>query len=221
MKAEYDGQLLTDKQIADQGIAFFLAGFDTSSVTLTTIAYQLAKHQNVQRQLREEIDQFFNDSKTISYETVNELTYLEAVINETLRHSPTLPRLMKEAGRDCTIRYNGQDILVPKGTYVQMSVYCIHRDEENFQDANAFRPERFLKSSTLRHNTHAFLPFGTGSRNCVGIRLAMLEIKLCVLHLIRRFNFDISDKTEPLKYIAGQPVSCTETMYLNLSKRKL
>ncbi|KAJ6638610.1 Cytochrome P450 3A24, partial [Pseudolycoriella hygida] len=181
MKAEFEGQLLTDKQIADQGIAFFLAGFDTSSVTLATIAYLLAKHQNIQLQLQREIDEFFNTNQTISYESINQLSYLEAVINETLRHSATVPRMMKEADRSCFIKHNGREIFIPEGTYIQMSVHCIHRDEENFENANEFCPERFLKSSKLRHNPNAFIPFGFGPRNCVGIRIAMLEIKLCVL----------------------------------------
>lgn len=220
MKAEFEGQLLTDKQIADQGIAFFLAGFDTSSVTLTSIAYLLAKHQNVQHQLSCEIDQFFNENQTISYESVNELKYLDAVINETLRHWPTLPRLMREAAKDCTIQYNGQEIFVPKGTFVQMSVHCLHQDEENFQHAKQFRPERFLKNSTLSKNMNAFYPFGGGPRNCVGIRLAILEIKVCILQLVRRYRFEIADNTEPLKFSAGQPVSSTETMFLKLIKRE-
>ncbi|XP_037052058.1 cytochrome P450 3A2-like [Bradysia coprophila] len=221
MKAEFEGQLLTDKQIADQGIAFFLAGFDTSSVTLTTIAYLLAKHQPVQDQLKTEIDQFFKENKSVSYDTINELNYLDAVINETLRYSPTLPRLMREADKDYTIEYNGKEIFIPKDTHIQMSVHCIHHDEENFEDATHFRPERFLKNSILKHNTNAFLPFGNGPRNCVGVRLAMLEIKVCVLHLIRRFQFEMVDKTEPLKYAPAQPVSSTETMYLKLVKRQL
>ncbi|KAG4074179.1 hypothetical protein HA402_016207 [Bradysia odoriphaga] len=221
MKAEFEGQLLTDKQIADQGIAFFLAGFDTSSVTLTTIAYLLAKHQLVQDQLRLEIDEFFKENKSVSYDTINELNYLDAVINETLRYSPTLPRLMREADKDYTIEYNGKEIFIPKDTQLQMSVHCIHHDEENFEDATHFRPERFLKNSTLKHNTNAFLPFGNGPRNCVGVRLAMLEIKVCVLHLVRRFQFEMVDKTEPLKYVPAQPVSSTETMYLKLVKRQL
>lgn len=158
MKAEFEGQLLTDKQIADQGIAFFLAGFDTSSVTLTTIAYLLAKHQHVQDELRSEINQFLKENKSISYETINELNYLDAVINETLRYSPTLPRLMREMDKNYTIKYNGQEIFTPKGAYVQMSVYCIHHDEDNFEDAKSFRPERFLKNSSLKHNMNAFLP---------------------------------------------------------------
>lgn len=139
-------------------LAFFLAGFDTSSVTLTTIAYLLAKHPTIQDQLRCEIDQYFNENKTVSYETINELTYLDAVINETLRYSPTVPRLIKEAAKNCTVHYNGQEIFIPKGAYIQMSAHCLHRDEENFEDANQFRPERFLKNSTFRHNPNAFLP---------------------------------------------------------------
>lgn len=198
-----------------------MAGFDTSSVTLTTIAYLLAKHQNVQHQLSCEIDQFFNENESVSYESITELKYLDAVINETLRHSPTLPRLMREAAKNCTLDYNGKEIFIPKGTYIQMSVYCLHQDEENFQDAKQFCPERFLKNSNLSQNMNAFLPFGTGPRNCVGIRLALLEIKLCVLYLIRRYRFEIVDKTEPLKYLAGQPVSCTESMYLKLIKREV
>lgn len=174
----------------------------------------------MQDQLRCEIDQFFNENRTISYETLNELVYLDAVINETLRYSPTLPRLMREASKNCTVTYNGKEIFVPKGTIIQMSVHCMHRDEENFQDAEQFCPDRFLKSSKLSHNPNAFLPFGTGPRNCVGVRLAMLEIKICVLHLIRRFRFEIADKTEPLKYLAAQPVTSTQTMYLKLIKRQ-
>lgn len=219
MKAEYEGQLLTDKQIADQGIAFFLAGFDTSSVTLTTIAYLLAKHQKVQDQLKCEVDSFFDKNQTISYESLNELNYLDAVINETLRLTPTIPRLIKEAAKECTIKYDGRDVYIPEGTYVHMSVFCIHNDEENFEDAKQFRPERFLKSSELRHNSQAFLPFGFGPRNCVGIRIAMFEIKLCVLQLIRRFRFEVAPETEPVKYLGGQPVTCPKTMYLKLLKR--
>lgn len=219
MKAEWDGQLLTDKQIADQGIAFFLAGFDTSSVTLTTIAYLLAKHQNVQNRLSNELDKFFDDNISISYESVNELNYLDAVINETLRHSPTVPRMIKEAAKNCIIKYNGKDVYIPEGTHIQMSVYCLHRDEENFQDASQFLPERFLKNSNLRHNSQAFLPWGTGPRSCVGMRIAMFEIKLCILYLIRRFRLEIAPETEPVKYLGGQPVSCPIAMYLKLIKR--
>lgn len=185
------------------------------------IAYYLAKNENVQDELRYEIDQFFNRKQTISYETINELSYLDAVINETLRISPTVPRLMREAAKNCTIQYNGQDIFIPKGANVQISVHSLHQDEQNFQDAKLFRPERFLKDSNLSHNPNAFWPFGTGQRNCVGLRLAMLEIKLCVLHLIRRFHFEITDKTEPLIYLPAQPVTTTGTMYLRLIKREL
>lgn len=209
--------------IANRGLfsAFFLAGFDTSSVTLTMIAYYVAKNQNVQDQLRCEIDQFFNKNPTISYETINELSYLDAVINETLRISPTLPRLMREADKNCNIQFNGQDIFIPKGTNVQISVHCLHRDEQNFQDANQFRPERFSKESKLSYNPNAFLPFGNGPRNCVGIRLAMLEIKICIMHLIRQFRFEITDKTEPMIYSPAQPVTSTETMFLKLIRREL
>jgi len=219
MKANYEGRQLTEKQIADQGIAFFLAGFDTSSVSLTNVTYLLAKHQDIQDELVKEIDEFWNSKQEINLESVNELKYLEAVINETMRILPTVPRMFKDTAKNCTVSYAGRNLYIPKGSNVQLSIHMIHRDEQHFERPLEFLPERFLKDSNLKHDSQAFIPFGIGPRNCIGQRFAMFEIKLCLLTVLSKFRFELTSTTEPLKFLAGQPVTVAEKMLLKLIKR--
>ena len=221
MKAEYEGRKLTDKQIADQGIAFFLAGFDTSSVTLTNVVYFLAKYQDIQTRLFNEIDEFSKNSpQDIDYfESINELKYLNAVINETLRFRSTLPHMVRESAKNCTISNDGRELFIPKGTNIQISVHMIHRDENHFERPFEFLPERFMTGSSLRHNSQAFMPFGVGPRNCIGLRFATFEIKLCLYKVLQMYKFELSSNTEPLRFLAGQPVTVAERMPLKLIRR--
>lgn len=196
-----DGQVFTLKKIADNGVLFLFAGYDTSSNALTHMAYLLALNPSVQDKLLAEVDEFFAKNIELNIDTLSELKYLEAVVNETLRLCPPALRIQRVATKDTQLG----DTFVPKGCHVWMSTYAIMRSEENFEKPDDFIPERFLPNTDLRHNMQAFLPFATGPRNCIGLRFALFEIKLCFIRVLQRYKFERCAETKvPLEYFTGQ-----------------
>jgi cytochrome P450 len=208
---------LTTQEIVDQGFLFLLAGYDTTSNTLTHLAYSLALHPHVQDRLLHEIDTLVSDGKQDDYEAVTGLKYLEAVIMETLRFYPTIPRVDRLAIEDC---YLG-NIFVPKNTPIVISVYNMHHDPEYFEEPEIYDPERFLPENKSRHHPYAFVPFAAGPRNCVGMRFAMYEMKLCLVKILSQYRFEKSHQTKvPLEYYSGQAVMAPIDVKLSIIPRK-
>ena len=173
---------LTIEEIAAQGLIFIIAGYETTSSTLQFLSYELAKNQHVQDKLAEEIESEFSDGEEPNYYNVKKLKYMEAVINETLRMYPPIHLLSRIAQVDTTI--NGRP--VPAGTSIMIPVANIGRDPEFFPEPDSFRPERFMGKSKEEVNPLTFLPFGHGPRHCIGFRLAMMEIQIALVHMIRK-----------------------------------
>ena len=111
---------------------------------------------------------------------------MDAVINETLRLFPPLLCLNRVATEDYELK--GTGITIKKDHVVHIPTYAMHRDPEYFADPEVFRPERFLPEN-IAHNPYTHLPFGAGPRNCIGMRLAQLEIKLALVNLVHRYVF--------------------------------
>lgn len=173
---------LTKEEIAAQGIIFVIAGYETTSSTLQFLSYELSRNQAVQEQLSYEIQTVLGDSEEPNYYNVKKLKYMEAVINETLRIYPPVHLLSRQAEVDTVIK--GRPI--PAGTAVLIPVANIGRDPEFFSEPHAFMPERFLDKSKEIVNPLTFLPFGHGPRGCIGLRLAMMEVKIALVHILRK-----------------------------------
>ncbi|GFS10685.1 cytochrome P450 [Elysia marginata] len=173
---------LTIDEIAAQGIIFLIAGYETTSSTLQFLSYELSRNQDVQEKLAEEIQSVFGEKEEPDYYNVKALKYMEAVINETLRIYPPVHLLSRQAEVDTVI--NGRT--VPAGTAILIPVANIGRDPEFFPEPQVFRPERFLEKSKENVNPFTFLPFGYGPRGCIGLRLAMMEVKIALVHILRK-----------------------------------
>nr|CAI5854948.1 unnamed protein product [Callosobruchus analis] len=194
------GTFLTENQLAAQCFVFFVAGFETSATTMLFALYELAVNQNIQKKLRqhcnEVLDRYDNQ---ITYESIMEMTYLDKVVLETLRkHSPIagLPRV-------CTKDYPipETDVVLKKGTVVHIPIHAIHRDPDHYPDPDKFDPERFNEENKNKRHQFAFLPFGEGPRICIGARFGILQAKVGLLSIIRRFRVTLNKKTlTPLKY---------------------
>ncbi|CAF3448426.1 unnamed protein product [Rotaria socialis] len=182
---------LNDKEIFAQGLVFLAAGFETTSVLLSFFFYVMATEPIVQEKVYEEIQQELGDDE-ISYEKVNQLQYLDMVINETLRMYPPFIKLDRVASQD----YQLGDYHIPKGSFVTVPIYPIHHDPEYWPEPENFIAERFSPAEKAKRHPMTFLPFDDGPRNCIGMRFALLEAKIAIAKALRVVEFEKCEKTE-------------------------
>jgi len=176
-----------------QSYVFFLAGFETSSTTMTFALYELAQHQDIQNKVHKDIAEMLTKHDGLTYDAVNEMTYLHKVINETLRKYPPLPFL----SRICTkeIDLPEMNIHLPKGTLITVPVLGLHRDPSIYTDPDKFDPERFNADKIAERHSYAYLPFGEGPRNCIGARFGQIQTKVGLVNLLSKYNFKLHPKT--------------------------
>ncbi|KAL3091247.1 hypothetical protein niasHS_004398 [Heterodera schachtii] len=194
----------TVDEIEMQLQVFLLAGFN------------LACHPEVQLHLQEEIATVCI-SENPTYEELNRLKYTEAVIKETLRLMP-----IAAAGetRLCSQTTKLGEFLVEKGTGVAVDVYSFHRNKELWgEDADEFRPERWLDNDFPPASAH-FYAFGGGPRICIGMRFALLEEKMALVRLLRRYSLVKTEQTEKLLKFNSQVVLNPGAVMVKLSQRE-
>ncbi|XP_043945196.1 cytochrome P450 3A9-like isoform X1 [Protopterus annectens] len=178
-------QGLTDREILAQSILFIFAGYETTSSALSFLSYILAIHPDIQTKLQQEIDEQFPDKGQLTYDGLMQMEYLDMVINESLRIYPNGGRLERVCKK--TVDVNG--VTIPKGTVVMIPLYALHRDPQHWPEPEEFRPERFTKENKETRDQYAHLPFGTGPRNCIGMRFALLNVKLAITSILQNFTF--------------------------------
>ncbi|CAM4630790.1 unnamed protein product, partial [Caretta caretta] len=176
---------LSDKEIMAQALVFILAGHETTSFTLNFLSYNLATHPDVQQRLQEEIDAALPNKAAPTYDAILQMEYLDMVVNETLRLFPVGGRIERVCKK--TIEING--VTIPKGTVTMIPAYVLHQDSEYWPEPEEFRPERFSKENRESMDPYIFLPFGAGPRNCIGMRFALLSLKVAMIVLLQRFSF--------------------------------
>ncbi|KAM9329506.1 uncharacterized protein PAF06_003303 [Gastrophryne carolinensis] len=208
---------LTDSEIMAQGLIFIMAGYETTSTTLMFLAYHLATHPDVQTKLQEEIDTYLPNKATPTYDILNQMDYLDMVINETLRLYPSSLRLERVCKK--TTEING--VTIPKGVVTVIPVFVLHRDPTYWPDPEEFRPERFSKDNKDTQDPYTFLPFGIGPRNCIGMRFAMVNMKSVITMLLQNFIFKTCKDTPiPLQVDTIGYLKTTKPVILNLVPRE-
>ncbi|KAM5261910.1 cytochrome P450 3A12-like isoform 2-T2 [Hipposideros larvatus] len=183
---------LSDLELVAQSIVFIFAGYETTSTSLSFLMYILATHPDVQQKLQEEIDSTFPNKAPPTYDALVQMEYLDMVVNETLRLFPVLARIERVCKKDVEI--NG--VFIPKGTVVIMPSFVLHRDSAFWPEPEEFRPERFSKQNKDSINPYIYLPFGTGPRNCIGMRFALMNMKLAVVRVLQNFSFKPCKETQ-------------------------
>ncbi|XP_069845418.1 cytochrome P450 3A9-like [Dipodomys merriami] len=187
---------LSDLELAAQSIIFIFAGYDTTSLTLSFTVYLLALHPDVQKKLQEEVDRTLPNKAPATYDAVMEMEYVDMVVNEVLRLYPIAGRLERVCKADVEI--NG--VFIPKNTVVMVPAYALQRDAKYWPEPEEFRPERFSKKNKESINPYIYMPFGAGPRNCIGMRFALMNIKLALVRLMQNFSFQPCKETQiPLK----------------------
>ncbi|MGN6255959.1 MAG: cytochrome P450 [Solirubrobacterales bacterium] len=180
------GEEFSDREIRDQVMTLMFAGHDTSTSTLTFMLHELARHPEVTRRLREEQDRVLGGSSPTAAALEREMPYLEMTLDEVLRLYP--PAWIGPRRAIAEFEFGGHT--VPKGAYVNYCSWASHRLPEVFPQPEAFIPERFARERKAALPRGAYVPFGGGSRICIGKRFGQTEVKLVATKLLQRLSLE-------------------------------
>lgn len=196
--------------MASQAFSFFFGGFDTTSSTICFAAHEIAHNPEVQKKLIREIRANYErvKDKNNGYDVIRDLSYLDAVVRETLRLHPAgfmIDRRCSKSFKLPPACPGGEEVTVNPGDSIGFPIQAIHHDPSYFSEPEKFIPERFLRDDgTIAKemlDSTTYLPFGLGPRICIGIRFALMEVKLVLFHLLARCELIPSSKTEyPVMY---------------------
>ncbi|KAK7504878.1 hypothetical protein BaRGS_00003906 [Batillaria attramentaria] len=194
---------MTKDEILGQGFLVLIAGYETTATTLQYLAYNLTMHPDVQQKVVDEIREKLGDADP-TYENVASLTYLDAAIHETLRLFPPVPLINRQAAETITLR----GFTIPAGCGVTIPIYQILHDSEYFSEPEKFMPDRFCGENRSKVPALAIeLAFGYGPRQCIGMRLALLEIKFAAVRIFRHFRFLKCDDTPDQVKLTSQALT--------------
>jgi cytochrome P450 family 6 len=151
--------VITVEQIAAQSFIFFLAGYETTSSTMTFCLYELAIDEEIQEKARESVKNVLkkHDNK-FTYEAISEMEYLEQCVNETLRKYPVVTNLQRVNNKP--VQLASTKITLPANQAIWIPVHAIHYDPEIYPDPQKFDPDRFSEEEISKRDSMSFLPFG-------------------------------------------------------------
>jgi cytochrome P450 len=187
--ADEEGECLSDQQVRDEVMTLLFAGHDTTTSTIGFMFYELARRPELVRALREEQRAIAGGQPPDARVLMSgRLAQLEMVMDETLRMYP--PAWIGARKSIEPFEFAGRR--VPGGAYVHYSSWASHHLPEVFPEPREFRPERFTPEAKAALPKGAYVPFGAGSRICIGMRFGQLEVKAIAAALIARFDFELA-----------------------------
>jgi cytochrome P450 len=191
---EGDQQGMSRRQLRDELLTLFIAGHETTSHALSWTFHLLAQHPDVAQRLQAEIDAVVGTERPrLSH--LFQLPYLEQVLSEAMRLYPPAYVLARVAAEDAQLGGYG----VPKGADVVMWIYHTHHDARWFADPERFDPERFAPERRKQLPQSAYVPFGAGTRTCIGKQFAIMEAQLIMLCIAQRFSFVALSREPPAR----------------------
>jgi cytochrome P450 len=157
-----DGNGLTDQELRDELMTLLVAGHETTATAMGWALERIVRHEDVLERLT---DDYSDD-------------YLDAVVKETLRLRPVVPAVARTLQQP--MEFGGW--LLPAGVNIAPSIYLLHRREDLYPEPTAFRPERFLGRTP---GTYEWIPFGGGTRRCLGASFALMEMRVVLRTILR------------------------------------
>ncbi|XP_012935676.1 cytochrome P450 3A41-like [Aplysia californica] len=185
-------KVLSYSDIQGQAFIFLLAGYDTVATVLSFTMFLICMNPDCLKKAQKEVDKVL-EGKFPDYDSVQSLPYIEMCMNEAMRMYPPGYILDRICDKDIEI----QGIKIPAGMNVSVPVCAIHHDADLWPEPEKFDPERFTPENKAGRHPYAFLPFGQGPRNCIGMRLALLEVKVALAAMLQTLT----------------PVPCEKTVY--------
>ena len=208
-----DGSRMTDRQVRDEIMTLFLAGHETTAVSLSWTWYLLAQHPEVEATLAAELRGVL-DGRLPTVADLPQLRYAEMVVMESMRLYPPAFTLTRRVAEACEV---GGHRIEAETTLI-MSQWIVQRDARWFDAPEAFRPERWENDLAKRLPRYAYFPFGGGPRLCIGNTFAMMEATLLLATIAQRFRFRLAPgaSVKPLLSVTLRPA---EGIHMTLSAR--
>jgi benzoate 4-monooxygenase len=205
------GEPLGREELTAEALTQMIAGSDTTSNTSCALLYHVIKTPHVLPKLRAELDAAVPREVAVpTFEQIKDLPYLQAVINETMRHHSTsgigLPRVVPPDSKQ-GVKVCGR--VFPPGTVLSVPTYSVHHSVEIWgPDADEFRPERWEEGVVTERQKSAFIPFSYGPRACIGRNIAEMELKLIAAAWARRYDVELrQDAMETREGFLRKPVA--------------
>ena len=242
------GEDSTSKQLRDDLMTMLIAGHETTAAVLTWAIFELAQAPEVLAKVQKEIDQVLGDpitgkSRNPTLEDIKKMQMVRLVVAESLRMYPEPPLLIRRALHDHELPKGMADFnaKIIRGCDLFLSIYNIHRSEDFWENPNKFDPERFLRpyknpkfpewdgyDPTLFTGLYpneiasdfAFLPFGGGTRKCVGDQFALLEATVTLAMILRRFEFEFVNSPEDVGMRTGATIHTRNGLYMKVKRRE-
>ena len=177
-----EGRGRSDDELRDELLTLVATGYETTATALSWGVYWIAEKTAVRERLRAEIATLGPRPDSKAY---GQLEYLDATCKEILRIYPIVPSVFREVVQPFSV---GGYLFQP-GTILSPSIYLVHHRADLYDDADAFEPERFLRRT---YSPYEYLPFGGGARRCVGMSLAVFEMKIILASLLERFDLAVA-----------------------------
>lgn len=186
---------------------------------MTYCMYELSLNEEIQEKAREDVRKALKKyNGELTYDAIGDMDYLEQCINESMRKNSAVAVVRRVALQD--YKLPGTDIILPKGRTVFIPVQSIQWDEEIYPDPQKFDPDRFTPEEIAKRHPFAHMPFGEGPRICIGLRFAMVEMKIALAKILMKYKFtlDRSKTSVPLKMSAkGMLRMASEEIVVNIS----
>jgi cytochrome P450 len=181
-----DGSQMSDRQLRDEVMTLFLAGHETTALTLSWAWYLLAQNPEVEKNFHAELDQVLG-GRLPTVADMPRLQYTEKIAKESMRLYPPAYAVGREAVEDFELG----GYRVPAGSQLFMFQWAMQRDPRYFTEPNRFYPERWTEEFTSRLPKYAYFPFGGGPRVCIGNYFALMEVVLLLATIGQRFRFSL------------------------------
>ncbi|XP_039255469.2 cytochrome P450 3A29-like [Styela clava] len=190
---------MSEIEIIGNSIVMILAGYETTSTVMSFLAYNLAQYPKVQHKLQAEIDEMYETKDSLDFDTVNSLQYLDMCINESIRLYTPVPRTVRKSNKDITL----SGLTIPKDMLIVIPIASLCHDPEYWNEPMEFQPERMRNVNEM--HPMVFQPFGSGPRNCIGMRFALMEVKVAFCKLLHEFSFKptLDTPVPPLQIIVN------------------
>lgn len=192
-----DGSHMSDRQVMDECIILLGAGHETTAAALSWTWYFLCQHHEVYERVQQEVQQVLQGRRA-TFDDLAQLPLCLQVFKEAMRLYPPAAGIFREALHDIII----DGYQVPKGANVVISPYTLHRKSEYFPEPEVFDPSRFALEREKQLPRYAYIPFGAGSRICIGNHFALMEGQLLVATLVQHATFTLV----PGQHIEPDPV---------------
>ena len=181
-----DGDTFSDEDVVNHMIFLLMAAHDTSTITLTTMAYELARHPAWQERIRDEVRSL--DTEVLTYEDLDKLPSVDLVMKEALRLVAPVPTLARRTVTDTDLLGHH----VPAGTMVAVAPWFNGLMHEYWREPHVFDPERFSpERAEDKVHPYAWTPFGGGVHKCIGMYFASVQIKATLHQVLRRYAWDV------------------------------